>query len=45
MADIEKYEGRGTSGGAGGGRGRLCCVELYLSDRFFPYWGLVSDVL
>ena len=45
MADIEKYEGKGTSGGAGGVSGRLGCVELSLSDRFFTDWGLVSDVV
>ena len=45
MSEIEKYEGRGTSGGYDMGRGRLGCVELSLSDRVFPDWILVSDVV
>ena len=45
MADIEKYEGRGTYGGADGRIWRLVYVDLYSSDSFFPEWGLVSDIV
>ena len=45
MYEIDKYEGRGTSCGSGGERGRLGCVALFLSERVFPDWGLVSDVV
>ena len=44
MADIEKYEGRVTSGEAGRGRERLGCVELSSSVRVFTGWDLVSGV-
>ena len=45
VAGIEKYEGRGTYGGADGRIWRLVYVDLYSSDRLFPEWGLVSDIV
>ena len=45
MADIDKSEGRVTSGGDGGGRGGLGCVEFSSSNRIVPIWRLVSGLV